>query len=94
MLAFFRELAQRYGLFATSSDAALAMELGCDGVLLNTALSDAEQPILMTHSMRMAIDAGRAAYRAGRMPVRGYAKSSSPQQGLIDKNISAITMMV
>ncbi len=73
----------------TSSDAALAMELGCEGVLLNTALSDAEQPVLMAHSMRMAIDAGRIAYLAGRMPMRAYAKSSSPQQGLIDKNISA-----
>lgn len=77
----------------TSSDAAQAMELGCDGVLLNTALSDAKQPVLMAHSMHMAIDAGRTAYLAGRMPMRAYAKSSSPQKGLIDKNSSTTAMI-
>ena len=77
----------------TSSDAALAMELGCDGVLLNTALSDAEQPVMMAHSMRMAIDAGRASRLAGRMPKRAYAQPSSPQQGIID-NPAGPTAMI
>ncbi len=67
----------------TASDAAAAMELGCDGVLMNTAIAEAKDPILMARAMRAAVDAGRLAYRAGRMGRRMYADPSSPLAGLI-----------
>ncbi|MFV1919813.1 sulfur carrier protein ThiS [Sphingomonas sp. MJ1 (PH-R8)] len=67
----------------TASDAAAAMELGCDGVLMNTAIAEAKDPILMAQAMRAAVEAGRLAYRAGRMGKRRYADPSSPLAGLI-----------
>ena len=67
----------------TASDAAIAMELGCDGVLMNTAIAEAKNPILMARAMKLAVEAGRAAYLAGRMPTRKYADPSSPLAGLI-----------
>jgi thiazole synthase len=66
----------------TASDAAVAMELGCDGVLMNTAIAAARDPILMASAMRKAIEAGREAYRAGRMPAKRFASASSPLDGL------------
>jgi len=66
----------------TASDAAIAMELGCDGVLMNTAIAQAKEPVLMASAMRKAIEAGREAYRAGRIPRRAYASASSPIEGL------------
>lgn len=66
----------------TASDAAVAMELGCDGVLMNTAIAAAQKPVLMASAMRKAIEAGREAYLAGRMPARRYASASSPVDGL------------
>ena len=68
----------------TASDAAEAMELGCDGVLMNTAIAAAGDPVLMAAAMNKAIQAGREAFLAGRMPRRRYASASSPQDGLID----------
>ena len=65
----------------TASDAAVAMELGCDGVLMNTAIAAARDPVLMASAMRKAIEAGREAFRAGRMPRRRYANASSPLEG-------------
>ena len=67
----------------TASDAAIAMELGCDGVLMNTAIAEAKNPVLMAEAMRHAVIAGRQAYVAGRMPKRQYADPSSPLAGLI-----------
>ncbi|MGQ0528262.1 MAG: thiazole synthase [Panacagrimonas sp.] len=67
----------------TASDAAIAMELGCAGVLMNTAIAEARDPILMASAMRHAIIAGREAFRAGRMPRRRYASASSPVDGLV-----------
>ena len=67
----------------TASDAAVAMELGCDGVLMNTAIADAKDPIMMARAMKAAIEAGRLAYLAGRMPKKMYADPSSPLAGLI-----------
>lgn len=67
----------------TASDAAIAMELGCDGVLMNTALAEAESPIRMAKAMKLAVEAGRLAYRAGRMPKRNIAAASSPETGKI-----------
>ncbi len=67
----------------TASDATVAMELGCDGVLMNTAIAQARHPVLMASAMRSAIEAGRAAYLAGRMPKRRYASASSPEDGLL-----------
>ncbi len=67
----------------TASDAAVAMELGCDGVLMNTAIAHAKEPVLMAEAMRDAVIAGRKAFRAGRMPRRLYASASSPLGGLI-----------
>jgi thiazole synthase len=67
----------------TASDAAVAMELGCDGVLMNTAIAEAKNPVLMARAMKLAVEAGRAAYRAGRMGTRKYADPSSPLAGLI-----------
>ncbi len=66
----------------TASDAAIAMELGCDGVLMNTAIAAARDPVLMASAMKKAIQAGREAYRAGRMAPRRYASASSPMEGL------------
>ena len=67
----------------TASDAAIAMELGCDGVLMNTAIAEAQRPELMASAMRHAIVAGREAFRAGRMSRRRYASASSPVDGLV-----------
>lgn len=67
----------------TASDAAIAMELGCDGVLMNTAIAEAKDPVLMAAAMRHAVEAGRLAYLAGRMPKKRYADPSSPIAGLI-----------
>lgn len=65
----------------TASDAALALELGCDAVLLNTAVAEAMDPIAMARAMRLAIEAGRLAYRAGRIPKLRYGQASSPEEG-------------
>jgi thiazole synthase len=67
----------------TASDAALAMELGCDGVLMNTAIAEAKEPVIMARAMRLAVESGRLAYRAGRMGKRRYADPSSPLAGMI-----------
>ena len=67
----------------TASDATIAMELGCDGVLLNTAIAEATNPILMAEAMKHAVIAGRKAFRAGRMKKRRYASASSPEENLI-----------
>ncbi len=67
----------------TASDAAIAMELGCDGVLMNTAIAEARDPVLMASAMKHAIIAGREAKLAGRMPMRRYASASSPIAGVI-----------
>ena len=68
----------------TASDAAIAMELGCDGVLMNTAIACAKQPILMAEAMRNAVWAGRLAFKAGRIPKKLYANASSPSEGMIE----------
>jgi thiazole synthase len=68
----------------TASDATVAMELGCDGVLMNTAIAEARDPVKMAHAMRLAIDSGRLAFEAGRMPRKRYADASSPETGLIE----------
>ncbi len=65
----------------TASDAAVAMELGCDGVLMNTAIAEARNPVLMASAMKKGIEAGREAWLAGRMPRRAYASASSPIDG-------------
>ncbi|MFM2301369.1 MAG: sulfur carrier protein ThiS [Pseudomonadota bacterium] len=67
----------------TASDAAVAMELGVDGVLMNTAIAEAKDPVRMARAMKLAVEAGRESYRAGRMPTRKYADPSSPLAGLI-----------
>lgn len=67
----------------TASDAAVAMEMGCAGVLMNTAIASAKNPILMAEAMRQAVEAGRKAYLAGRIPRKLYATASSPLDGLI-----------
>jgi thiazole synthase len=69
----------------TASDAAVAMELGCDGVLMNTAIAAARDPVLMAEAMRDGVRAGRAAFLAGRMPRKLYAQASSPVDGLIGR---------
>jgi thiazole synthase len=68
----------------TASDAAVALELGCHGVLMNTAIAHARNPVLMARAMREAVSAGRAAFLAGRMARSRYANASSPAQGLIE----------
>ena len=68
----------------TASDAAIAMELGCDGVLMNTAIASAKDPVAMARAMRLAVEAGRLAFRAGRMSKKLYATASSPLEGLPD----------
>ncbi|NLY13425.1 MAG: thiazole synthase [Gammaproteobacteria bacterium] len=68
----------------TASDATIAMEMGCAAVLMNSAIANAQQPIMMAQAMRHAIEAGRLAYLAGRMPKKLYASASSPLDGIID----------
>lgn len=68
----------------TASDAAIAMELGCDGVLMNTAIAGAKDPVAMAEAMNMAVRAGRLAYLAGRIPRKLYATASSPLEGVIE----------
>ena len=67
----------------TASDVAVAMELGADGVLLNTAIAQAQHPVQMAAAMRLAVEAGRLAFLAGRIPKRLYAEASSPEEGII-----------
>lgn len=67
----------------TASDAAIAMELGCDGILMNTAIAGAQNPILMASAMKKAVEAGREAFLAGRIPMKRFASASSPIEGLI-----------
>lgn len=67
----------------TASDASIAMELGCDGVLMNTAIAKAKNPVLMAKAMKLAIESGRAAYLAGRMPTKKFGAASSPTTGKI-----------
>ena len=67
----------------TASDASVAMELGCDGVLMNTAIAEAKDPVMMARAMKLAVESGRLAYLAGRMGKRHYADPSSPLAGLI-----------
>ena len=67
----------------TASDAAIAMELGCDGVLMNTAIAGARDPVLMASAMRKAVEAGREAFLAGRIPRKRFASASSPIDGLV-----------
>ena len=67
----------------TASDASIAMELGCAGVLMNTAIAKAQKPILMAQAMKKAVESGRQAYLAGRMEKKSYASASSPMKGLI-----------
>ncbi len=67
----------------TASDAALAMELGCDGVLMNTAIAGADDPVRMARAMRLGVEAGRLAFEAGRIPVREFARASSPTDGVV-----------
>lgn len=67
----------------TASDAAIALELGCDGVLMNTAIAGAKDPVMMAAAMRHAVEAGRLAYLAGRIPKKLYATASSPLEGMI-----------
>ncbi|MCH7646523.1 MAG: thiazole synthase, partial [Nitrospinae bacterium] len=68
----------------TASDASIAMELGCDAVLMNTAIAGARDPIGMARAMKLAIESGRLAYLAGRIPRKLYASASSPLEGLIE----------
>ena len=68
----------------TASDAAIAMELGCTAVLMNTGIAAAQKPVMMAHAMRLAVEAGRMAFRAGRMARRDHANASSPTSGLIE----------
>jgi thiazole synthase len=67
----------------TASDAAVAMELGADGVLMNTAIAGAQDPVMMARAMKMAVEAGRLAFLAGRIPRKSYATASSPLQGVV-----------
>ena len=68
----------------TASDAAIAMELGCDGVLMNTAIAGAQDAVAMARAMKLAVEAGRLAYKAGRIGKKLYATASSPLEGLPD----------
>ena len=74
----------------TASDASIAMELGCDGVLINTAIAQAKDPLLMASAMRKAVEAGREAFLAGRIPRRAYASASSPIDGTFIGNANDI----
>lgn len=73
----------------TASDAAYAMELGMDGLLMNSAISQAQHPVSMARAMRLATESGRLAFEAGRMPRRLYAKASSPMEGIIETTSDA-----
>jgi thiazole synthase len=68
----------------TASDATIAMELGCDGVLMNTAIACAKDPVAMAEAMRHAVIAGRLAYLAGRISKKLYATASSPLEGMVE----------
>jgi thiazole synthase len=70
----------------TASDAAEAMELGVDGILLNSAIAGAQHPVEMARAMRLAVEAGRLAWRAGRIPRKLYATASSPIEGMIGRD--------
>ncbi len=69
----------------TASDAAVAMELGADGILMNTAIAASRHPVRMARAMRLAVEAGRLAYRAGRIPKKLYATASSPEEGIVGR---------
>jgi thiazole synthase len=69
----------------TASDAAVAMELGCDAILMNTAIAAAKEPVRMARAMRLAVEAGRDAYLAGRIPMKAYGSASSPLEGLVGR---------
>jgi thiazole synthase len=69
----------------TASDASIAMELGADGVLMNTAIALARDPVRMARAMKLAVEAGREAFLAGRIPRKSYATPSSPTEGTIAK---------
>ena len=69
----------------TASDAAEAMELGVDGILMNSAIAQAQHPVMMARAMRLAVESGRLAFEAGRIPKRLYAKASSPMEGIIGR---------
>ena len=72
----------------TASDAAVAMELGCDGVLMNTAIAGAKDPVAMATAMKLAVEAGRLAFKAGRIGKKLYATASSPLEGVPDWSTS------
>lgn len=74
----------------TASDAAIAMELGADGVLMNTAIAGAQDPVKMAQAMRLAVEAGRLAFEAGRIPKRTHAAASSPVQGMMASQTSEV----
>lgn len=86
LIRFIREMVQCPVIVdagvGTASDAAVCMELGVDGVLMNTAIAAAQDPVLMASAMKESVSAGRKAFLAGRMPMREYAQASSPQEGL------------
>jgi thiazole synthase len=71
----------------TASDVTIAMELGCDGVLLNTGIASAQDPLRMAHAMRHALEAGYLAARSGRIPRKLYATASSPLEGVVSSSI-------
>ncbi len=73
----------------TASDAAIAMELGADGVLMNTAIACAQDPVKMAHAMRLSVEAGRLAFEAGRIPKKHFASASTPQEGLVEPSASS-----
>jgi thiazole synthase len=90
VLQIIREVVAGYGLplvvdagVGTASDAAVAMELGADAVLLNTAVAEAQDPVKMAQAMALAVRSGRLAFEAGRMPRRLYASASSPVTGVV-----------
>jgi thiazole synthase len=68
----------------TASDAAVALELGCHAVLMNTGIAGAAKPVLMAEAMRLGVEAGRKAFLAGRMPKKLHAAASSPESGMIE----------
>ena len=78
-----RGISKHYGGVQAVSDVSFAMELGCDGVLLNTGIAGARDPLAMAHAMRHAIEAGRLAHLAGRIPRKLYATASSPEAGVV-----------
>ena len=78
------KLSPRLSPAIPASDAALAMELGVDAILMNSAIAGAQHPVMMAKAMKLAIESGRLAYESGRIPKRLYAKASSPIEGLIN----------